>query len=553
MSRKQIPPEALTQLRSRLELFPPRSSERRTIIEEASATYGVSVDTLYRSLRRQGRPVAVRRSDKGIPRKLPRAQMERYCEVIAAMKIRTRNQKGRHLSTTRAIELLEECGMETPDGFVRPRAGLLKRSTVNYYLKTWGYDYRSLTRQPPAVRFQAEQSNECWHFDLSPSDLKSLKSPPWIKPGRGNPQLMLYSVVDDRSGACYMEYRCVYGEDAETALRFLFNAMSAKTLEGFPFGGIPKMLYADNGPIAKSRVFQNVMDCLGVKVATHLPKGKDGRRVTARAKGKVERPFRTVKEAHETLYHFRTPETEEEANRWLHQYLRQYNSQPHRGENHSRIEDWLKSLPKTGLQAMCSWERFCTFAREPERRKVDGCARVSVEGVAYEVEPDLAGETVVLWWGLFDNELYVEFDERKYGPYLPADGPIPLHRYRKFKKSLTQKRADRIEALSKGLVLPQSAWNGNRELQFLPPQTASELAVVPFQDPDPFCEFTYPTVWAAKSAIADDLALPLARLSESERAFIDELLEETLNKKTLLEKVRHYFHQKKQDLPMDTT
>jgi hypothetical protein len=28
------------------------------------------------------------------------------------------------------------------------------------------------------------------------------------------------------------------------------------------------MLYMDNGPIAKSRVFENVMDCLGVKVAT---------------------------------------------------------------------------------------------------------------------------------------------------------------------------------------------------------------------------------------------------------------------------------------------
>ena len=64
---------------------------------------------------------------------------------------------------------------------------------------------------------------------------------------------------------------------------------------------------------------------------------------------------------------------------------------------------------------MCSWERFCNFAREPQRRKVGSDARVSIEGVAYEVEPDLAGETVVLWWGLFDNELYVEFRRRKTG------------------------------------------------------------------------------------------------------------------------------------------
>lgn len=52
-----------------------------------------------------------------------------------------------------------------------------------------------------------------------------------------------------------------------------------------------------------------------------------------------------------------------------------------------------------------------------------------------------AGETVILWWGLFDNELYVEHSERRYGPFLPVDGPIPLHRYRSFKKTRTQKRA----------------------------------------------------------------------------------------------------------------
>ena len=87
-------------------------------------------------------------------------------------------------------------------------------------------------------------------------------------------------------------------------------------------------------------------------VLTHLPAGKDGRRPTARSKGKVERPFRTVKEAHETLYHFHKPETEAEANRWLKRYLAQYNAQQHRAETHSRIEDWLKNLPADGVHEM---------------------------------------------------------------------------------------------------------------------------------------------------------------------------------------------------------
>ena len=41
----------------------------------------------------------------------------------------------------------------------------------------------------------------------------------------------------ERQGA-YQEYRCVYGEDVETGLRFLFNAMSAKEEAGNPLQGV---------------------------------------------------------------------------------------------------------------------------------------------------------------------------------------------------------------------------------------------------------------------------------------------------------------------------
>src|SRR5262249_49054941 len=79
-----------------------------------------------------------------------------------------------------------------------------------------------------------------------------------------------------------------------------------------PCAGRPAALYMDNGPVTRSHVFHQVMAYLGIAVQTPLPRGHDGRRTTARAKGKVERPFRTVKEAHETLYHFHVPQTEAE-------------------------------------------------------------------------------------------------------------------------------------------------------------------------------------------------------------------------------------------------
>lgn len=141
------------------------------------------------------------------------------------------------------------------------------------------------------------------------------------------------------------------------------------------------------------------------------------------------------------LYHFHKPKDEEEANLWLRRALVTYNNGEHRTGSHARIEDWLRHLPPDGVRAMCSWERFCAFAREPERRTVAGDATVSVEGAAYEVEPELAGETVTLLWGLFDQELFVEHQGKRFGPFQPSRGAVPLFRYRKYQKSRTEERS----------------------------------------------------------------------------------------------------------------
>lgn len=538
MNHQPLPPEALLDLRRRLANLPPRSPDRRVLMQETAALYGVSESSLYRALRERARPKALNRSDRGVPRVLPQPELERYCEVIAALKIRTSNKKGRHLSTVQAIRLLEEHGVETPDGLLRAPAALLARTTVNRYLKQWGFDYGTLTRVPPAVRFQARHSNECWHFDLSPSDLKHVKRPAWFEEGRGHPLLMLYSVVDDRSGVAYQEYHGVYGEDVEAALRFLFNAMAAKSDPDFPFQGRPAMLYMDSGPIGKSLIFHRVMGYLGIEVRTHMPKDSDGLRPTARSKGKVERPFRSVKEMHETLYHLHEPETEAEANAWLMRFLIHYSQMAHRSEPHSRIEDWLANLPPDGVRAMCSWERFGTFAREPERRKVGVDARVSLDGTPYEVDADLAGEEVVLWWGIFDNALYVERGEQRFGPYYPVGGPIPLHRYRSFKKTKTQQRAERIATLAEKLALPGSVWG--EPATTAAPAPGVVLPGTPFADPDPFQEIAFPNAVAAKRAIADYLGIPLARLPVPEMGKLDAALADSLRRADVLDYARTY-------------
>ena len=106
-------------LRRRLERLAPRDPERARLVASTAELYGVTRSTLYRALAGAARPQAAQRADEGVPRALPAATLERYCEIIAALKLRTTNGKGRHLSTGRAIALLEEHGVETPDGLVR--------------------------------------------------------------------------------------------------------------------------------------------------------------------------------------------------------------------------------------------------------------------------------------------------------------------------------------------------------------------------------------------------------------------------------------------------
>jgi len=543
MIKKPLPTEVIVGLYHQLANLSAKHPDRKLLIQEVSQTFDVSLSTVRRALKNYRRPHATGRSDYNQPRKISREEMLRYCELIAALKIRSTNRKGKQLSTPKAIEILENHGVELEDRKIISPKGLLTKPTVNRYLKRFGFSSKNFRCEPVVVRFQATYSNECWQLDFTPSELKRLSDN-----DTGEMQsLLLASVVDDRSGMIYQEYHLSEGENILMALRFLFNAMSPKPQKHLPFQGIPLMIYLDNGPVAKSLVFQRVCKQLGIEIRTHMPAGSDGRRTTARSKGKVERVFNTVQTQLETLYHFHKPSSVEEANSWLWNYLAHYNSLPHRHEKHSRLEDWQRNLPTEGYRQMCDWERFCQMAREPDERKVASDACITLSGVRYQLTPEMAGEKVIILLGLFDNELYVEFQGQKHGPFYPSSGPIPLHTYLSFKKTKIEKQIDKLELLAKKLSLPRSVLTG----QFGSDLRLIEQAKLIAEDvkPQPFVPFEdsniemayFKTTLEAKLAIAKFLGKPLATVSEAQRLELDKLISESLHKTTLLGKVKEFF------------
>jgi len=470
-SSKKIPSESLRQLRQSLDRLPLRSPQRTVQICAIAGLFGVSSTTVYRGLQDFNKPRLTHRADYGKSRVLAPSELERYCELIAALKLRATNKKGRHLSTSRAIRLLEEHGIQTPQGLMKAPYGLLHKTTVDVHVRRLHLDPFHLTHEPDAVRFEADQANDCWQFDMSLPDIEFIDKPDWIDPVKGMPTLMLFSVVDNRSGVNFQEYRCVYSGDVEPALHFLFNAMAPKTDSTFPFQGRPKMIYLDNGPMAKSPAFQKIMQALEIEWRTHVRVRNDATHTAPIPKGKVARPLRMVKEAHETLHHFYKPQTEQRANEWLLRYLIRYNAQRHRSETHSRLDDWLVKLPHEGLREMCTRKQFCRFMRTPEREKVDIDGRINIDGTRYQVTPDMAGDWVVLLENLFDDVLHVEHNGKKFGPFYPVSGLIPLHPYRAIKRPKSEgldERAKRIRTLADRLSLPVAALAGN-DLHLLTP------------------------------------------------------------------------------------
>jgi hypothetical protein len=157
---------------------------------------------------------------------------------------------------------------------------------------------------------------------------------------------------------------------------------------------------------------------------------------------------------------------------------------------------------------------------------------------------------VTLWWGPFDHELFVEFGARRFGPYAPTGGPIPLHRYRGPSTSPVQRRADRIGELAAHLALPRAALAGERGVTLGP--GAATAAVLPFPtrplvDPDPFRQLAYADRLDALRWVSALLERPLARLAEDDLAFIDALVDRTLDKVEIAEAVGSRFSRRSAD------
>lgn len=523
-----IPLEILYRLDEKITNLPTQGKLRRELIQEVAVRYQLSESTVYRQLKKLMLHPSDRmaRQDRGCPRIIKGDLLHYYCQLIAAMKIRSMNGKKHLLSTGQCIKFLEEDGVKVKNDTIKASKGLLKVSTVNRYLDQYLISPDHILSEPTVNHFEASYSNQCWQLDITPSELHRLPSQHPDDPRR----LFSFSVIDDKSGLTYSRYYLAEGEDTLTALDFLYHAFSKMTDNEIELYGIPDFIYTDNASFIKSKLFMRVMAKLGIQVLTHLPRGKGGRKTTARAKGKSERHHRSIKTIVEPRYKFELPKNIDQANACLAELAVELGQKKHRLQNITRHQVWKANLPSHANLSICSFEQYSLLLREPVERAVKSDATVQLNNIHYQLSPQFAGEDVIVLVTLDSTSIHIEYRDHEYGPFLPVEAPTPFGEYNHHKKSDKEQAADNVVELSKLISIRLPDYENqtkraplNVNINLLPGYIKK-----------------YGSSLEAKLALAKHLGKPLSLLTEKQRQFIDTLTEQTLEHDVLLAHLNDY-------------
>ncbi len=371
-------PEILSHVYSTLNGL--KDGEARPKVKALAAHYGVTEQTIYRWAALRGISRRRTKSTKG------KSRVDRAATVAvgAATLACRRTNKQFALPASDAIEILEDSGIIATD--VTPGWFLAR-------MRQEAVSIRDLARPAPHVRLLSDHPNHVWQFDVTNClqyflddrrgmeerdeelELSKNRISKTLKSMRR--ELLRYAVVDHCTGAFYFRYFYASGERAIDGAQFLFEAMRPK--QGYPFHGVPLMLYADRGSIVAAKANQRLFESLRIRLETHLPGNP-------RAKGAIEGLMKHLV-SFEGRLRFKRPSSLDELNAWAMDWCIYVNTTKLMRGTAPRAALW--STISNDQLRLCPDERlYRLLVHEPIiTRKADGSCMISVDGNAYRV-PD---------------------------------------------------------------------------------------------------------------------------------------------------------------------
>lgn len=297
------------------------------------------------------------RCDNGLTRALPRE--------VADLLLETKDQN-RELSVPLLIGEVRKTG-KVPEELV------LAPATVHRLLAQHGLNKRAPgeTSSKDRRHFAYEKAGELWMSDV-------MHGPSVPIGDKKKKRAYLIALIDDATRVVpYAAF--AFSENTAAFLPVFEQAILRR--------GIPKRLYVDNGAAYRSHHLAIVCAKLGVTLIHARPYQPQG-------KGKQERYFRTVRMQFLAALSASALTSLESLNRAFWAWVEgEYHQAPHRGlDGECPADRWAQKSDEVRL---ANGELGDLFLFE-QKRKVQKDRTVSLDGVLYEVDAALVGETVLL-------------------------------------------------------------------------------------------------------------------------------------------------------------
>lgn len=267
-------------------------------------------------------------------------------------------------------------------------------STINRLLKKHNLVGKRMIATPERKRFAHERVNHLWQTDLSHG--------PYISIDGKKKKTFLIAYIDDCS-------RLVPFGEFFTSEKF--DGVRVVTKEAIVRRGRPTMIYADNGKIYRSETLQYACAQLGITLVHTQP-------YDPRAKGKVERLFKTIQTRFYPLLQADPASSLEELNnrfwRWLEEnYHRRIHASLDGKTPHEVYQAQLEHL--TFLK---NTEILDTIFLKREHRKVKADSTITLNKQLYEVPPRFIGQSIDVRFD--EHSIFVFEDDKKIAEALPV-------------------------------------------------------------------------------------------------------------------------------------
>jgi putative transposase len=260
-------------------------------------------------------------------------------------------------------------------------------STIIRLLKKHNLVGKQIVATPERKRFAHEKVNVLWQADLSHG--------PYVPINGKKTKTFLIAYIDDCSRL--VPYAQFFSSEK-------FDGLRVVTKEALTRRGKPTIIYADNGKIYRSETLQYACAQLGITLAHTQP-------YDPRAKGKVERLFKTIQTRFYPLLQAEPAQSLEELNerfwRWLEEgYHRRVHASLEGKTPHEVFHSQLKDI--TFLEDLSILE---TIFLKREQRKVKADGTITLNKQLYEVPSRFIGHSIDV--RLDEKGVYVFEDDKK--------------------------------------------------------------------------------------------------------------------------------------------